>query len=129
MKSKLAYKIVRILLGLAWLFFGVVKFLPTGNAQFTGPAGDFFAAMLATGYFIPLVGVFEAVAGIMLIFNLWVPFSMVILSPIMLNIILFNLILAPSLVGVLMLLVLTALQVYVIYCTWNHYKSLFTKSK
>ncbi len=127
MKNKLAYTIVRVVLGLAFIFYGVTKFFPFGNVQLPGPASAFLGAMFATGYFIPFVGICEALVGIMLVFNWWVPLAMMILSPIMVNVILFNLFLAPSLVGAIMLIVLVALQVYVMYYSWDHYKSLFTK--
>lgn len=129
MKNKIAYTIVRIILGLAWVFYGIMKFFPMGEAQLPGAAMDFLGAMVATGYLIPLLGVVYIAIGAMLLTNFWVPFSMMPLSAIMVNVIFFNLFLAPSVSGIIMLLVLTALQVYVMYCTWAHYKPLFSKSK
>lgn len=127
MRNKVAYTIVRILLGLAWIFFGVTKFLSLPAPQLPGPADAFLSAMTATGYFIPFVGVSEAVVGLLLVVNFWVPFAMMILSPILLNVMLFNLFLAPSISGVIMLVILTAMQVYVMYCTWSAYKPLFAR--
>lgn len=129
MKNKLAYTIVRVLLGLAFIFYGVTKFFPFGNVQLPGPASAFLGAMVATGYFIPFVGICETVVGILLVFNLWVPFSMMLLSPIMANVVLFNLFLAPSLVAIVMLVVLVAMQVYVMYCTWDAYRPLFSRKR
>lgn len=127
MRSKVAYTIIRIIFGLAWLFYGVTKFLSLPAPELPGPAAAFLTSMAATGYFIPFVGVAETLVGLLLLANFWVPLSMVILAPIMLNVILFNLFLAPSLVGFIMLFVLTALQVYIMYYTWSHYKPLFAK--
>jgi putative oxidoreductase len=129
MKSKIAYHIVRVILGLAWLFFGVTKFFPFGDPQLPGPATAFLAAMGATGYMIQFVGIAEIIVGVLLLANLAVPLAMMVLSPVMLNVILFNLFLAPSTAGVIMLLVLVILQVYVMYCTWSAYVPLFHKKK
>ena len=128
MKSKIGYTIVRIILGLAWIFFGVVKFHPIGPAAaMPQPALDFLGAMFASGYFIPFLGICEILVGVMLLANLAIPLAMMILSPIMLNVILFNAFLAPSISGLIMLLILTVLQVYIMYYTWSAYKPLFSK--
>jgi hypothetical protein len=70
------------------------------------------------------VGVAEVLVGLLLLANRWIPLSMMILAPVMLNVILFNIFLAPSLVGAIMLIVLLALQVYVMRHTWGAYKPL-----
>ncbi|MEK6899077.1 MAG: DoxX family membrane protein [Nanoarchaeota archaeon] len=127
MKGKLGYTITRIILGLAFLFFGVTKFLTLPAPELPGPAADFLAAMASTGYMIPLIGIAEVVIGLLLLVNIAVPFSMILLSAIMINVILFNIFLAPSLFVMIMLLVLVALQVYIMYCTWNAYKPLFRR--
>lgn len=125
----MAYTIVRVLLGLAWIFYGVTKFMSLPAPELPGPAAAFLGAMAATGYFIPLIGIFELAAGIMLLFNRWVPFSMMILSAIMIHVIFFNLFLALSGFGVIMLLVLALMQAYIMYCTWDHYKPLFMRQR
>lgn len=127
MKGKLAYTIIRIILGLAWLFFGVTKFITLPAPILPGPAQAFLSAMTATGYFIPFVGISETVVGLLLLANFWVPLAMMIVSPILLNVILFNMFLGPTIGGMFMLLVLLGLQVYVMYFTWTHYKPLFAR--
>lgn len=129
MKNKMAYTIVRVLLGLAWIFYGAVKFFPMPAPELPASAIAFLGAMAATGYFMQFVGLAELAVGLMLVFNRWVPFSMMILSPIMINVILFNLFLSFSLSSVIMLLVLTLMQVYIMYCTWGAYKPLFIRQK
>lgn len=126
MKSRVMYTITRVILGLAFVFYGVTKFLPLPAPELPGPANAFLMAMGATGYFIPFVGLAELIVGILLLANIWVPLAMIVLAPIMLNVILFNLFLAPSIVGVIMLLIIVALQAYIMYYTWQHYKPLFT---
>ena len=127
MRNKISYTIVRILLGLAFIFFGVTKFYPIDAPLPPQPALDFLMALGNTGYFIPFLAAAEILLGLLLLANFWVPLAMMILSPIMLNVILFNAFLAPSLVSLIMLLILVALQAYIMYCTWNAYKPLFKK--
>ena len=128
MKNRLAYTIVRVLLGLSFIFFGATKFYQVGSAPVLAqPAMDFLSAMTNTGYFIPFVGIAELLVGIFLLANFWVPFAMMILSPIMANVVLFNIFLAPSMGGTIMLIILVGLQAYVMYCTWSHYKPLFSR--
>ena len=129
MKNKLAYTIVRILLGLSFIFFGATKFYPLPSAPLAQPAADFLTAMANTAYFIPFIGIAELLVGILLLFNIWVPFSMTILSALMINVILFNAFLAPSVSGFIMLVILVVLQVYIMFCTWHAYKPLFTKTR
>lgn len=124
MARKVTYTIIRILLGLSWVFFGGGKFLPAQTVVLPQPALDFLTAMGATGYMIPLIGLVELLVGLSLLANRWVPLAMIILAPVMLNVILFNLFLAPSLTGTIMLLVLVILQGYIVKSTWNSYKLL-----
>lgn len=126
MKSTKTYTIIRVLLGIAWIFFGIEKFFPPSNPPIMPqPAMDFLASMVATGYFIPLLGLTELLVGLLLLFNKLVPLAMVILAPIMLNIILFNVFLAPSVPGIIMITVLLLLQGYIVAKNWDSYKNLF----
>lgn len=127
MVRKVGYTIVRILLGLAWIFFGVTKFMPMESPMLPQPAMDFLMAMGVTGYMIPAVGIIETLVGLMLLFNMWVPLAMILLAPVMVNVILFNVFLAPSTPGTIMLLVLTAMQVYIMYLCWTAYKPLLVR--
>ncbi len=125
--GKTLYTIVRILLGLSFIFFGVTKFLPLPSPTLPSAGMAFLLALGATGYMIPFVGICETLIGLMLVFNQWVPFSMALLTPIMVNVLLFNIILAPSLMSFVMMAILIVLQVYVIVHTWSHYKPLFAR--
>lgn len=122
--AKKAYTIIRILLGLSWIFFGGSKFLPSQEVVLPQPALDFLNAMGATGYMIAFIGIAELLVGLSLLTNRWVPLSTFIWAPVMLNVILFNIFLAPSITGAIMLLVLVSLHSYIIKSTWNSYKPL-----
>jgi uncharacterized membrane protein YphA (DoxX/SURF4 family) len=84
---KVATIILRILLGLVFVAFGINKlhqFFPTGSAP-TGVAADFIGAMVSTKYFA-IVGFLEALGGLFLIANRFVPLGLTILGPIIVNI-------------------------------------------
>jgi uncharacterized membrane protein YphA (DoxX/SURF4 family) len=130
MKSKVAYHIVRIILGLAWVLFGVLKFVPMENAPAMPEAAmAFMGAMAATGYFMQFIGLAEIIVGILLLANLAVPFAMMILSALMINIILLLLFLNQAISGLVMVLILLILQIYIMYCTWSSYVPLYHKKK
>ena len=87
----------RVFLGVIFFVFGLngfLHFLP--EPEQTGPAADFLGAMAATGYFFPFLKASEAVCGLLLLINRYVPLALTILAPIVLNIVLFHGFLAPA---------------------------------
>ncbi len=91
---------MRIILGLILVIFGANKFLnfmpmPPLPAQ----AADFFGALMKSGYIMPLVGIVELIAGVLLLTNKYVPIALLILAPISVNIIAFHVVLAPAQIG------------------------------
>lgn len=94
---KIAATIARYLLGLIFLVFGVNKFLnfiPSGPLP-SGAAGQFMGALMSTKY-IMLVGLFEGVGGILLLFNRYVPLALALLAPVIVNILAVNVLMAPQ---------------------------------
>jgi putative oxidoreductase len=103
--------VTRIFLGLVFFVFGLngfLHFLP--EPPLAGPPGDFVSALLATGYMMPLIKGTEVVGGLLLLGDLFVPLAIVVLAPIVVNIVGFHAVLAPS--GAGMALILVALEVY-----------------
>ena len=91
---------VRYVLGLAFVVFGLNGFLhfmpmPPMPAE----AGAFLGGLAGSGYFFPFLKSVEILCGLGLVLGLFVPLSLVILTPIMVNIILFHAFLAPSGLG------------------------------
>jgi putative oxidoreductase len=77
---------IRILLGVIFLFAGLnhlFNFAP--GPMPSGTAGQFLAAMTAVKYFY-VVGVCEAVPGLLLIINRFVPLTLLILAAVIVNI-------------------------------------------
>ncbi len=117
-------KILRIILALGLIVYGSNKFfgflpipaLPDG-------ASEFMSSLDATGYVLPILGVLEIFIGLLLLLNKWVPFALILLAPISVNIILFHLFL--DLPGIIVALVITILNIVLIYKYWKTYKPLF----
>jgi putative oxidoreductase len=94
---KIAATIARYLLGLIFFVFGLNKFLnfiPAGPMP-AGVLGEFTGVMIATKYFM-LVGTFEVVGGLLLIFNRFVPLALALLAPVIVNILFVNIAMAPQ---------------------------------
>jgi putative oxidoreductase len=94
---KIAATVARYLMGIAFLVFGLNKFLnfiPSGPLP-AGVGGQFMAAMTISKYFM-LVGVFEGVSGILLLFNRYVPLALTMLAPIIINILFVNFVMLPQ---------------------------------
>jgi putative oxidoreductase len=119
-------KIVRILLGIVLLAFGLNKLLPTPFIPLPDlpqKAGDFMTSLGATGYVLKTVGLIEIVIGVLLLFKKWVAFALIALVPISLNILLFHLFLDVS--GIAGAIVVATLNAILIYKHWPQYRPLF----
>jgi hypothetical protein len=71
----------------------------------------------------PLMGAIEVIVGLLLILNKWVPFALILLAPLAVNMIVFHLKLAPAGIGPAALV--TILGIVLIYANWDKYKALF----
>lgn len=116
--------ILRMLLGVSLLIFGMNKFIAFIPIFDMAPAvANFMESLNSTGYVLYVVASLELLIGGLLLFKKWVPFALILLAPIVVNILLFHLFLDVSgmLVAVLMLVITGVL----IYKYWKSYSSLF----
>ena len=116
--------ILRMLLGVSLLIFGMNKFIAFVPIFDMAPAAaNFMESLNSTGYVLYVVASLELLIGGLLLFKKWVPFALILLAPIVVNILLFHLFLDVSgmLVAVLMLVITGVL----IYKYWKSYSSLF----
>jgi putative oxidoreductase len=96
---KILTLVARILLGLAFLIFGLNGFLNFLHAPLpAGTAGQFASALAATHYMHFISGL-EVVAALLLLVNRFVPLALVLLGPIIVNILLFHIFMLPSTIG------------------------------
>ncbi|MCH9685522.1 MAG: DoxX family protein [Deltaproteobacteria bacterium] len=103
--------IARMLLGLVFFVFGLngfLGFIPQPPLPEAG--GAFMGALAATGYMLPLIKGTEVIAGLMLLSGRFVPLALVLLAPVIVNIVLFHVVLAPT--NMVMAVVLLALEGY-----------------
>jgi hypothetical protein len=94
---KIAVLIARLLLGFMFLVFGLngfLHFLPTPPPQ-TGLAWEFVHALSESHYMIP-VFLLQASGGLLLLINRFVPLGLVLLGPVIANILLFHILMAPD---------------------------------
>jgi uncharacterized membrane protein YphA (DoxX/SURF4 family) len=108
--------IARILMGGMFFVFGLNGFLhfmpqppmPEGPREFIG-------ALMKTGYMIPMLFVTQTLVGALLLLNRFVPLALALIAPVIVNIILFHIFLAPS--GIAMAIVVLVLELYL---AWSY---------
>ncbi|MGI9593447.1 MAG: DoxX family membrane protein [Patiriisocius sp.] len=116
--------ILRILLGVSLLVFGANKFFAFIPIFDMAPAAaNFMESLNSTGYVLYVVACLEIFIGVLLLFKKWVPFALVLLAPIVVNVLLFHVFLDVS--GVLVALFMVAITAVLIYKYWKSYSSLF----
>ncbi|GAC1414452.1 MAG: hypothetical protein NVSMB62_00350 [Acidobacteriaceae bacterium] len=124
---KLAVIIARVLLGLLFFVFGLNAFFHFIPMQpIPGDAGTFVNIMYAHGW-LTFLGILYALAGALLLTGRYVPVGLVILGPILVNILLFHITLAPS--GIAPGLVATLLELFLIWAYWPAFRPIFTENK
>lgn len=117
-------KILRMLLGLALIVFGLNKFFDFMNLfEMPVAAANFIESLKTSGYVFYLIAVLEIGVGLLLLLNKWVPFALLVLVPITLNILLFHLFLNVS--DVYIAIIITALNTILIFKYWKSYRPLF----
>src|SRR5580693_7005973 len=103
--------IARIFLGLIFFVFGLngfLHFIPT--PPMSGPMGDFFNGLMATGYFFPLLKGTETLCGLLLLSGAFVPLALIVLAPIVVNIFCLHLFLAHE--GLPLAVIIVFLMIY-----------------
>ena len=126
---KMAVTVARILLGLVFFVFGLngfLHFMP--NPPPTPAAGAFFGALIGTGYMFSLVFLPQVVGGALLLLNVAVPFALVILAPVILNIILFHIYLSPVPMQLAIALVVAALELFLAWYYRANFAPLFSSA-
>ncbi len=120
---KIAVVIARVLLGLIFLIFGLngfFHFIPMGTIP--GDAGIFLGLLFKHGW-VTFHSALYVIAGVLLLTGFYVPVGLTILGPILVNILVFHLTLAP---GIAAGLVATALELFLIWAYWPAFRNIFT---
>src|SRR6202035_789912 len=93
---KTASAIARYLAGVVFLVFGLngfLNFIPLPPPA--GIAGQFMAALYASHY-LWVIFAFQLVAGVLLLASRYVPLALAMLAPVIVNILSFHFLMAPS---------------------------------
>jgi putative oxidoreductase len=93
---KVAVLIARILLGLIFVVFGLNGFLQFIPPQPIPPQAGQFAGLLFTTHYYIVVFALQFIGGVLLLVGRYVPLGLVILGPILVNILLFHIHMAPA---------------------------------
>jgi uncharacterized membrane protein YphA (DoxX/SURF4 family) len=119
--------VVRILLGLAYLVFGLngfLNFIPQPTTPMPEGAVAFATALMKSGYMMQLIAVTHLVVGALLLSNRFVPLALALIAPFTVNSILFHLFLEPS--GRPMAAIFLALELYLVWVYRDAYRALLT---
>ncbi|HXN71124.1 MAG TPA: hypothetical protein VN861_01065 [Candidatus Acidoferrales bacterium] len=103
----------RFLMGLSFFVFGLngfLNFIPQPKTPMPQAAAAFAAAMMNTGYMMQLVSGTQLIVGVLLLTNRFVPLALALIAPVIVNIIMFHAVLAPS--GIVPGGVVLALELY-----------------
>ena len=108
---KIASTIARYLAGVIFLVMGLNGFL--NFIHFPPPAGiaGQFMGALYVSHYLWVIFAFQVIAGVLLLVNRFVPLAVAILAPVLVNILTFHVLLAPS--GLPMALVVAVLWVLI----------------
>jgi hypothetical protein len=80
------------------------------NPPPTPAAGEFFGALIKTGYMFFLIFGTQVLGGALLLLGIAVPFALVILAPVIVNILCFHIFLSPDLLP--LAIVVTAIELF-----------------
>jgi putative oxidoreductase len=120
---KIAVIIVRVLMGLLFIFGSIAFFLKLGGEpQLEGNMKTYFDGLVASVYFLPLLKITELICGIALVAGRFVPLALVILAPIIINILFVHTFLDRS--GLPVAIFLVAANSFLAYANWNKFKPL-----
>jgi len=106
---KILIVIVRSLLGLAFVVFGLnafLQFIPAPPPE--GLAGDFTKALFVSKYFY-VIAVLQIAGGALLLLGRFVPLGLTLLGPVIVNILLFHIFLEPKGLAVAVVVAVLAL--------------------
>lgn len=117
-------RILRYLLAVVLFAYGLNKFIGfMPAAELPENAADFMSSLKATGYVLPVVGIIEIFIALLLLFNKWIGFALLLLVPISVNILLFHLFLdIPNIIGAI---IVVLINIVLIYKNWTRYRPLF----
>lgn len=124
MQMKTFIIIVRVLLGLLFVFSSVTYFMNLiPQPELTGNMKTFSDGLNASGYIMPLVKFIELICGIAFISGRFVPLATVLILPIVVNIVCVHIFLAPE--GIPVAIFVLAATCFLIWVQRKIFRQLF----
>jgi hypothetical protein len=123
---KIIAVIARFLLGFIFLVFGLngfLHFIPASPPP-SGTAGQFVEALFISNYLV-VVFLLQIIPAVLLLINRYVPLALTLLAPIIVNILLFHILMAPS--GLALAIVVTVLWILVFLRVRSAFGGLFQR--
>src|SRR5437879_8813713 len=120
---KIITVIARFLLGLVFLVFGLngfLQFIPSPPP--TGITGQFVGALFVSHYLVPIF-LLQIISAVLLLVNRYLPLALTLLAPIIVNILLIHILMAPS--GLPLSIVVTVLWIVVFLSVRSAFVGLF----
>jgi hypothetical protein len=110
--------IARIIMGLAFLVFGLngfLNFIPQPKEAMPEGVAALMGGFMKSGYMMPLIFGTQTLVGALLLLNCFVPLALALIAPVIVNIICFHVFLMPSTIapGIVVL-------VLEIYLAWSY---------
>ena len=121
--------IARVLLGLVFFVFGLngfLHFMP--NPPPTPAAGEFFGALIKTGYMFLLIFGTQVLGGALLLVGVAVPFALVILAPVIVHIIFFHMYLSPVPMQLAIAFIVAACELFLAWYYRSAFAPLFSSA-
>ena len=123
---KIAIIIVRVLVGLMFLFASITYFFNFAPPpEFTGNTKTFMDGIAASGYILPVAKIFELLCGLAFLSGRFVALAVVLIFPIALNILFINIIHTPS--GLPIAIPLFAAILFLAFANREKYIALFER--
>jgi hypothetical protein len=116
----------RIFLGLIFSIFGLngfLNFLPMPPQPEN--AGAFMGALAQSGYMFPLINGTEVIAGILLLANIWISLGLILLAPVIINIFMFHVFLAPG--GLPLAILVLILELFLAWSYKDKYAAVLSR--
>ncbi len=90
-----------------------------------GKAAEFIMALFNSGYVMQMVKVSEVITGLLLLTGMYVPWALVFITPVLVNIVAFHTFLAPEGAGMAYFMLLC--WAILVWCYRQNYKGLCTR--
>ena len=125
-RDRVLSEFARLIMGgifIIWGSNGFWSFLPLPPASIEG--NNFILALKDTGYLFWMEKAIECICGTLLVVNIFVPLCLIILTPILINIILYGVFLDPNVVTLLMPTILLTCMIYLVWSYRGIFKWFF----